>query len=154
MNALKNKKGESYIYLCVIIMFVTMLVSVLILYMGLTAQVQAQKRDTKAKLDGYISDYATEIYDALKQGDNYALSIDWNDLESGVFAELGFPSDTTTEYIYANGIKMSRPNVETLSGNGFGLKIEYTAYFPVEWNGTKYVDLQIPVILTSYYKFK
>ena len=88
MNALKNKKGESYIYLCVIIMFITMLVSVLILYMGLTAQVQAQKRDTKAKLDGYISDYATEIYDALKQGDNYAMSIDWNDLESGVFSEL------------------------------------------------------------------
>ena len=152
MNALKNKKGESYIYLCVIIMFITMLVSVLILYMGLTAQVQAQKRDTKAKLDGYISDYATEIYDALKQGDNYAMSIDWNDLESGVFSELGFTSDTTTEFVY--GIKMTRPTVETLSGNGFGLKIEYTAYFPVEWNGTRYADIQIPVILTSYYKFK
>ena len=154
MNALKNKKGESYIYLCVIIMFITMLVSVLILYMGLTAQVQAQKRDAKAKLDGYISDYATEIYDALKQGDNYAMSIDWNDLESGVFSELGFTSDTTTEFVYANGIKMTGPTVETLSGNGFGLKIEYTAYFPVEWNGTRYADIQIPVILTSYYKFK
>ena len=154
MNALKNKKGESYIYLCVIIMFITMLVSVLILYMGLTAQVQAQKRDTKAKLDGYISDYATEIYDALKQGDSYAMSIDWNDLKSGEVAELGFTSDTTTEFVYANGIKMTRPTVETLSGNGFGLKIEYTAYFPVEWNGTRYADIQIPVILTSYYKFK
>lgn len=153
MKTLKDKKGESYIYLCVIVMFVAMMVSVLILYMGLTAQVQAQKRDTKAKLDGYISSYATETFDALKQGDNYVLSIDLKELESGVYEELGFSSGNT-EYVYANGIRMSRPTVTTLTGNGFGVVIKYTAYFPVEWNGTKYADLQIPVTLTSYYKLK
>ena len=153
MNSLKDKKGESYIYLCVIIMFVAMIVSVLILYMGLTAQVQTQKRDTQAKLDGCISRFATETFDALKQGDDYELSINLWELESGVYEELGFSSGNA-EYVYANGIRMSRPEVATLTGNGFGVVIKYIASFPVEWNGTKYADLHIPVTLTSYYKMK
>lgn len=154
MKAISNKKGESYIYLCVIIIFVSSLLSVLILYMGLTAQIQAQKRDVKSKLDGYISNYATETFDALKQGDNYMLSMNWSDFESGVYADLGFPTSASTQYEYANGIKMSRPTVEILSGNGFGLKIEYVAYFPVVWNETKFADIPVPIVLTSYYKFK
>lgn len=153
MRALRNKKGESYVYLCVVIMFVSMIVSILILYMGLTAQVQAQKRDTKAKLDGYISGYATETFDALKQGYNYELTLDLKELESGVYEALGFSSGNT-EYVYSNGIRMGKPEVTALSGNGFGVVIKYTAYFPIEWNGRKYADLQIPVTLTSYYKLK
>lgn len=38
-----SKKGESYIYVCVLVLFISMLVSVVIMYMGLMAQVQIQK---------------------------------------------------------------------------------------------------------------
>lgn len=154
MKILKDKKGESYIYLCVIIIFISMLVSVLILYMGLTAQVQAQKRDTKAKLDGFISDYSVEMFNSLKQGQYFAEYIDWGELEAGAMRAVGFPNNTDTEYIYKNGVRMERPEIVTLSGNGFGVKISYTACFPIEWNGTRYADLRIPVTVTSYYKFK
>ncbi len=154
MNILKDKKGESYIYLCVIVIFIAMLVSVLILYMGLTTQVQAQKRDVKAKLDGYISDYSVEIFNTLKQGQHFTDYIDWNELESGALATLGFSDVTDSEYVYANGIRMERPEITTLSGNGFGVKIDYTVYFPVKWNGERYADLKIPITVTSYYKFK
>lgn len=154
MNALNNKKGESYIYLCVIVIFITMLLSVLILYMGLTAQVQAQKRDVKAKLDGYLSDYSVEIFNTLKQGQNFIDHIDWNEFESGALYALGFESNTDDEYVYANGIRMERPSITTLSGGGFGIKVSYTVYLPVEWSGEKYADLQIPTTVTSYYKLK
>ena len=40
-------KGESYIPVCVLVLFLSALVSVLILYIGTMAQVQAQKRDVK-----------------------------------------------------------------------------------------------------------
>lgn len=54
-----SRKGESYIYVCVLVLFISMLVSVVILYMGLMAPVQIQKRDVKTKLDSCISEYAT-----------------------------------------------------------------------------------------------
>ena len=47
-------KGESYIPVCVLVLFLSALVSVLILYIGTMAQVQAQKRDVKTKLDSVV----------------------------------------------------------------------------------------------------
>jgi hypothetical protein len=49
---------------------------------------------------------------------------------------------------------MSRPTVTVLSGNGFGVKVEYIASFAVKWNGKRYTDIEIPISVTSYYKTK
>ena len=153
MKVLKDKHGDTYIYLCVIVVFLCLLVSVIILYMGLTAQVQIQKRDVQAKLDSYVSLRATDEYDALKQGsvkDNY---FDWVQIETEAYEALGFPNETDEVYVYENGnCTMTRPTVTILKGDGFGVTVEYVAKFPIAWNGTVFIDLEIPVTVTSYYK--
>ena len=53
-ETLKSKNGDAYIWLCVIVVFISMLLSVLILYMGLLSQVQIQKREVKTKLDSVV----------------------------------------------------------------------------------------------------
>lgn len=149
-----SKKGDSYIYLCVIVLFISMLLSVLILYMGLTAQVQIQKRDVKAKLDSYVSEYAITVFNALKQGGCYENYIDMDSFIQGSYDYLGF-GNTDTEFIYPNGsCTMTRPTLTPLSGTGFGLVAEYTVNFHVIWNGTEYAELTVPVRVTSYYKMK
>lgn len=153
MKSLKNKRGDSYIYLCVIVVFVCLLVSVIILYTGLIAQVQIQKRDVQAKLDSYVSSRATDEYDALKQGsvkDNY---FEWNQIEAEAYKALGFPNESDEVYVYENGnSKMTRPALTILKGDGFGVTVEYVAIFPIAWNGMVFADLEIPVTVTSYYK--
>ena len=153
MKSLKNKRGDSYIYLCVIVVFVCHLVSVIILYTGLIAQVQIQKRDVQAKLDSYVCSRATDEYDALKQGsvkDNY---FEWNQIEAEAYKALGFPNESDEVYVYENGnCTMTRPTVTILKGDGFGVTVEYVAIFPITWNGTVFIDLEIPVTVTSYYK--
>ncbi len=153
MKSLKNKRGDSYIYLCVIVVFVCLLVSVIILYTGLIAQVQIQKRDVQAKLDSYVSSRATDEYDALKQGsvkDNY---FEWNQIEAEAYKALGFPNESDEVYVYENGnCKMTRPALTILKGDGFGVTVEYVAIFPIAWNGMVFADLEIPVTVTSYYK--
>lgn len=153
MKSLKNKRGDSYIYLCVIVVFVCLLVSVIILYTGLIAQVQIQKRDVQAKLDSYVSSRATDEYDALKQGsvkDNY---FEWNQIEAEAYKALGFPNESDEVYVYENGnCKMTRPALTILKGDGFGVTVEYVAIFPIAWNGMVFADLEIPITVTSYYK--
>ena len=153
MKSLKNKRGDSYIYLCVMVVFVCLLVSVIILYTGLIAQVQIQKRDVQAKLDSYVSSCATDEYDALKQGsvkDNY---FEWNQIEAEAYKALGFPNESDEVYVYENGnCKMTRPALTILKGDGFGVTVEYVAIFPIAWNGMVFADLEIPVTVTSYYK--
>ena len=76
INVLKNNKGEAtYIYLCILVLVLSMLLSVLILYMGLCSQVEIQKRDVKHKLDGYLSEVATEEFNSLKQGESYEYTL-------------------------------------------------------------------------------
>ena len=148
-------KGESYIPVCVLVLFLSALVSVLILYIGTMAQVQAQKRDVKTKLDSVISEYATAMFDAIKQGAPSEQYIDYDGLVLKTYAKLGFSSDTVTEYPYPNGnCVMMRPQITALKGEGFGITLHYTAVFPIVWNGKTYGDLSIPVTVSSYYKIK
>ena len=155
MERLKNKKGEAYIFTCVLVLFIATLLSVILLYMSLLGKIEFQKNDVESKLDGFISDYATEMFDAIKQGDTYASSIDWDSLEDGAYKALGFENDCTSEFVYQGGeCAMSRPTVTVLSGNGFGVKVDYVASFAVNWNGKAYADVEIPITVTSYYKPK
>ena len=155
MKILKSKKGEgTYIYLCVLILVISMLLSVLILYMGLCAQVQIQKRDMKHKLDGYISDYATIAFNAVKQGEAYEVYVDYENLANGCLPSLGF-TQSDSVYRYDNGnCTLVEPEVKVLRGEGFGITLHYTAVFPIVWNGKTYGDLSIPVAVSSYYKIK
>lgn len=155
MKILKSKKGEgTYIYLCVLILVISMLLSVLILYMGLCAQVQIQKRDMKHKLDGYISDYATVAFNAVKQGEAYEIYVDYENLANGCLPSLGF-TQSDSVYRYDNGnCTLVEPEVKVLRGEGFGITLHYTAVFPIVWNGKTYGDLSIPVAVSSYYKIK
>lgn len=155
MKILKSKKGEgTYIYLCVLILVISMLLSVLILYMGLCAQVQIQKRDMKHKLDGYISDYATIAFNAVKQGEAYEIHVDYENLANGCLPSLDF-TQSDSVYRYDNGnCTLVEPEVKILRGEGFGITLHYTAVFPIVWNGKTYGDLSIPVTVSSYYKIK
>lgn len=155
MKILKSKKGEgTYIYLCVLILVISMLLSVLILYMGLLSQVQIQKRDMKHKLDGYISDYTTVAFNAVKQGEAYEIYVDYENLANGCLPSLGF-TQSDSVYRYDNGnCTLVEPEVKVLRGEGFGITLHYTAVFPIVWNGKTYGDLSIPVTVSSYYKIK
>ncbi len=155
-NLWADKKGEAtYIYLCVLIMVFAILLSTLILYMAMISQIEIQKRDVQAKLDNYIASYAVEAYDAVKQGTQYNEVFDWADFEAGAVETLGFTSPGDMEYSYPNSeITMSRPATTVLNGNGFGITIQYTATFPIQWGGHTFADLDIPVTVTSYFKLK
>ena len=152
-EALKSKNGDAYIWLCVIVVFISMLLSVLILYMGLLSQVQIQKREVKTKLDSVVSEYATEMFDAIKQGAPSERYIDYDGLVRKTYARLGFPSDTVTEYAYPNGnCVMIRPQVTSLKGDGFGITVRYTVVFPIKWNGNIYKAIGVTdeIILDTF----
>ena len=153
-QAISSKKGESYIYVCVLVLFISALVSVVILYMGLMAQVQIQKRDVEMKLDNIVSEYAVEAFNSIKQGESLDRVIDLDKLKQNAYTELGFNAYATS-ITYPNGnCKMSRPTITTLSGNGFGLTASYTVTFPITWGGRAFADLTVPITVTSYYKSK
>lgn len=155
MKILKNKKGEVYIYLCALLLAIIMLVSVLILYMGIVSGIQIQKRDMKQKLDSYVAEYAIEAFEAVKQGEAYAKVLNTDNFMKGAYKAFGFTTDGQSVYTYPNGTcSITRPTITSHKTDGFGLTISYTLIYSLEWNGTSYTDIQIPVTLTSSYNLK
>ena len=72
MRILKTKNGEGYIWLAVLVLFLSLLTSVLLLYLGLCGQVLNERRERKQALDSYLAEFAKASYDAIRQGDGYA----------------------------------------------------------------------------------
>ncbi len=155
MKALLNKRGEvSYIYLCVLTVMFSLLLSVLLLYMGLISQVQIQKREMQATLDGYVADYVTKAFDSIKQGSSYENYVDWNAFEAGAMNALGF-SEGTEAYAHPSGnCTVLRPAATLLQENGIGISMTYTVRYPIRWNGKTFTDLEVPLTVSSYYKLK
>ena len=96
MKILRNRDGIAYIYVCIIVLFVSALLAVIVLYMGLMSQVQIQKREVQQKLDSYLAEYATKAFDAIKQGEPYESHIDYAEFKSGVYPKMGFPTSDAT----------------------------------------------------------
>ena len=113
-NAISSTKGESYVFVCVIVLFISALVSVAIMYMGLMAQVQIQKRDVKIKLDNCITEYAVEAFDSIKQGESLESVIDLklglNEADSVAFVPsvIGKPYPIIKDFLIDNSLNMGK----------------------------------------------
>ncbi len=103
------------------------------------ASVTGADTETRGKdqLDSVVSEYAAEMFDAIKQGAPSEQYIDYDGLVRKTYARLGFPSDTVTEYPYPNGnCVMKRPQVTSLKGDGFGVTVRYTVVFRSDGTAT------------------
>ena len=120
--------------------------------------------DTKAHVIEILTDKASNAYKALLRKLHISYMIVGEDaidfevmlekLKENAYAHLGFSAHDAS-ITYENGhCVMSRPTITALSGNGFGLTATYTVSFPISWGGKTFADLQVPITVTSYYRFK
>ena len=138
-RAIENRRGEGYIWLAVLVLFLSLLTSVLLLYLGLCGQVLNERREKKQALDSYLAEFAKASYDAIRQGDSYADAIDYDKLTDNCQSALDLPDDT---------------EVILERGNGFGLTVRYTLKIPVSWNGRTFGTLSVPMRVSSFYEKK
>ena len=74
--SLKNKKGEGYIVPCVFILMFAMIFAMIFTYSASISKVNLMRENTKVVLDSFVTQNATEIYNSIKQGNDYTEVID------------------------------------------------------------------------------
>lgn len=157
MNNLKNKKGFSYILVCVFILAAVMLTFVALQYASIYHIAREQKQDTQLTLDSYVTTYAVNKYNALKQGTEYDKYIDRADLVEGAYYVLGSPRIITLEYRPESGTgaySVTNLAVNALVGDSFGVFVTYDLNIPFEVFGMKISDIKVPVEIVSSYTEK
>ena len=80
---LENKQGFSYVLTCVIILVAMMLVTIAMQYAYIYHTAQEQQNDTQLALDGYVTRFAVNRFNALKQGEAWDGYIDRDALVGG-----------------------------------------------------------------------
>lgn len=158
MKTLKNKNGFSYIMTCVFILGAAMLIFIALQYAMIYHIANEQKKDTQLALDSYVTTYAVEKYNALKQGEAYDKYIDLTGLVDGAYAVLGYPRNVSP--IHRDPIPlrddctMSQPTVNSLGSDRFGVHVTYELSIPFEAFGIQVVDVIVPVDIRSSFTEK
>jgi len=157
---LKNKHGEGYVFPCVMIVVICMILSVLIFFAGVVNMVRITKENTKLVLDSYVMKNSIEIYNSIKQGNDYTEVLDQNVYIDDLcdFCTLAKGS----YYLYAydeNGklkYRMTKPAITFRQENTLKIQLSYTVYVPVWFDGKIVRYAIIPVTVDSSFieKFK
>ena len=103
----------------------------------MVGRVKQEKTWLKQTADGVVTDYATQIYDAVKQGDRYADALNPDALVSETYCALGFGDDGTERLTRIEGTEESRvvlilerPEITAVTADGFGVKVKCRVKVP------------------------
>ena len=146
---LKNKRGEGYVQVCVLIIVICMILSVFVTFASAVNVVRLTERNSKTVLESYLMKNSIEIYDSIKQGNNDADSLNANvyitDLaDFCTFVKVGnyyYHRDENgrTEYY------ISKPTVGFTETGKLRLYVSYKLYVPIYFDNVKISTAQIPI---------
>lgn len=146
---LRNKRGEGYIQVSVLIIVICMLLSVFIVFISSVNTVRIVKMNSETVLESYITKNSIEIYNSIKLGTNDTDTLDASmyidDLtkfctlvRSGGFLYHRSADGVTDYYI-------TIPTVGFTAKGKLKLYVNYTLYVPIYFNSARVTTAVIPV---------
>lgn len=158
MKKLRNKRGDGYVFPCVMIVVICMMLSVFIFFAGVVNMVRITQENTKIILDSYVMKSSIEIYNSIKQGSDYTDVLDQNVYIDDLcnFCSLAKSSYFLYAYDEDGQIKymMTRPTIIFQEENTLKIELRYTLYVPVRFNGNIVRYAVIPVTVDSSFSEK
>jgi len=146
---LKNKRGEGYVQVCVLIIVICMILSVFVTFASAVNVVRLTERNSKTVLESYLMKNSIEIYDSIKQGNNDADSLNANvyitDLaDFCTFAKVGnyyYHRDENGRIEYY----ISKPTVGFTETGKLKLYVSYNLYIPIYFDNVRIKTAKIPI---------
>ena len=153
MKILKNKQGDGYVFPCVMIVTLCMLLSVFIFFASTASWIRITKENSETVMDSYIMKNSIEIYNSIKQGNDYTEVLDTDvyiddlckfcTLVKGSSYLYHYDSDGRLQY------RMSRPVITFRQENTLKIQISYTLYVTVYFNNRPVTNAVVPVTVVS-----
>ena len=145
---LKNKRGEGYIQVCVLVIVLCMIMSVFVTFAGTVNVVRLTERNTKTVLEAYVTKNSIEIYNSIKQSTNETESIDVDEFISDLADFCTFVK--SGNYYYHRDAKsrteyyISKPSIGFTENERLRLYVSYTLYVPIYFNNVRISTARIP----------
>ena len=109
MQTLLNKKGESYIFACILILILSVMMATAMYFAISSMKIQSIKKQVKNVLDSVCTDYSIDSYDSVKQDMYYSEPMKRVEITSKAYALLGFQDEE--QITLSDGTIMHRPEL-------------------------------------------
>ena len=153
MKLLKSTKAEGYITPCVLIIIFVMIFSIIFTYAASISKVNLMRENTKVVLDSFVTQNSTEIYNSIKQGNDYTEAIDAEEFRTSLISFCTLEIENGMLYSYdADGKELYRitePILTFRNENELELVVTYTISIPMWFAGTQFASANIPIEVTS-----
>ncbi len=150
---LKNQKGEGYIVPCVFILIFAMIFAMIFTYSASISKVNLMRENTKVVLDSFLTQNSTEIYNSIKQGNDYTEVIDTEEFRTSLISFCTLEIKNGMLYSYdADGKELyniTEPVLSFREANELELVVNYTISIPLWFAGHQFPSANIPIEVTS-----
>lgn len=153
-----NDKGESFVFPCIVVLAIAMILSMVIFYANVMTVIQVTKDNTERVLDSFVIRNSKEIYASIKQGNDFTESFDESLYISDISNELSL--GTLNNMFYSKGengeatYMMTIPEISFSVENELKLKAEYNIIIPIYFAGRSFSNMTIPITVNSHYTLK
>ena len=150
---LKNQKGEGYIVPCVFILIFAMIFAMIFTYSASISKVNLMRENTKVVLDSFLTQNSTEIYNSIKQGNDYTEVIDTEEFRTSLISFCTLEIEDGMLYSYdADGKELyhiTEPVLSFREANELEFVVNYTISIPLWFAGHQFPSANIPIEVTS-----
>lgn len=122
-------------------------------YAASISKVNLIRENTKVILDSFVTQNSTEIYNSIKQGNDYTEVIDTEEFRTSLISFCTLETDNGLLYsIDADGQELfhiTEPTISFREANELELVVNYTLTIPMYFAGKEFPAVNIPIEVTS-----
>lgn len=153
INFASNKRAEGYIVPCVFVLIFAMIFAMIFTYSASISKVEMMRENTKVVLDSFVTQNSTEIYNSIKQGNDYTEVIDADEFRNELISFCTLETENGMLYsIDADGQELfhiTEPTLNFREENELELVVNYTLSIPIWFAGNEIPAVNIPLEVTS-----
>lgn len=150
---LDNRKAEGYIVPCVLIIIFVAIFSMIFTYAATTTKVNVMRENTKVVLDSFVTQNSTEIYNSIKQGNDYTEILNTHEFRTKLISFCTLEIKDGMLYSYdAEGNELyhiTEPILSFREANELELVVNYTISIPMWFAGNQFPSANVPIEVTS-----
>lgn len=152
-HVLAGKQGFSHIQWTILIIILCIIMAFVLSYILSISTAAAQKGSAKHVLDQYIEQNAIDIYSQVKVNDDYTAGLLVSRYIDDLIQACGLEEvDGKLQLKAADGnvvYALTKPQMFFEEDYTPKVRVSYTMFVPLEFNGTKVVWVDIPISITS-----
>lgn len=153
MKKIKSTKAEGYIVPCVFVLIFAMIFAMIFTYSASISKVEMMRENTKVVLDSFVTQNSTEIYNSIKQGNDYTEVIDADEFRNELISFCTLETENGMLYsIDTDGQELfhiTEPTISFREENELELVVNYTLSIPIWFAGNEIPTVNIPLEVTS-----